>query len=89
MAPYYSESAIFKPHDPIKPDPSLVESDRCGRYGGGMKSSLTMLGMIVGSTLGGIAPMLYGGGVISSLACGTIGGILGIWAGLRFSEWIR
>jgi hypothetical protein len=64
----------------------LVESDRYGRYGGGMKGSLTMLGMIVGSTLGGIAPMLYGGGMISSLACGTIGGVLGVWAGLRFSE---
>jgi|GEM_PF-937887 hypothetical protein len=51
-----------------------------------MKGSLTMLGMIVGSTLGGIAPMLYGGGVISSLVCGTIGGVLGVWAGLRFSE---
>jgi uncharacterized membrane protein YeaQ/YmgE (transglycosylase-associated protein family) len=51
-----------------------------------MKGSLTMLGMIVGSTLGGIAPMLYGGGVISSLVCGTIGGVLGVWVGLRFSE---
>jgi len=51
-----------------------------------MKGSLTMLGMIVGSTLGGVAPMLYGGGMASSLLGSIIGGILGIWAGLRISE---
>jgi hypothetical protein len=51
-----------------------------------MKGSLTMLGMVVGSTLGGIAPSLYGGGIVASLLGGLVGGILGIWAGLRISE---
>ena len=49
---------------------------------------MTMLGMVVGSTLGGIAPTLIGGGLISSLIGGVIGGVLGIWAGLRFNEWM-
>ena len=49
---------------------------------------MTMLGMIVGSTLCGIAPMLIGGGLISSLVGSVIGGGLGIWAGLRIKEWI-
>jgi len=51
-----------------------------------MKGSLTMLGMIVGSTLGGIAPTLYGGGIGASLLFSALGGILGIWAGLRINE---
>jgi outer membrane lipoprotein SlyB len=51
-----------------------------------MKGSLTMLGMVVGSTLGGVAPMAYGGGMASSLVGSIIGGILGIWAGLRINE---
>jgi outer membrane lipoprotein SlyB len=53
-----------------------------------MKGSMTMLGMVVGSTLGGVAPTLIGGGLISSLIGGVIGGVLGIWAGLRFNEWM-
>jgi outer membrane lipoprotein SlyB len=51
-----------------------------------MKGSLTMVGMVVGSTLGGLAPMLYGGGMGASLLGSVVGGILGIWAGLRLSE---
>jgi outer membrane lipoprotein SlyB len=51
-----------------------------------MKGSMTMLGMIVGSTLGGVAPTLYGGGIASSLVGSVIGGVLGIWAGLRLNE---
>jgi len=51
-----------------------------------MKVSMTVFGMIVGSTLGGIAPTLWGGGVVPSLLGSFIGGILGIWAGLRINE---
>jgi outer membrane lipoprotein SlyB len=51
-----------------------------------MKGSLTMIGMVVGSTLGGAAPMLYGGGIGASLLLSLVGGILGIWAGLRINE---
>ena len=53
-----------------------------------MTRTMTGFGMIVGSTLGGIAPMLIGGGLISSLVGSVIGGGLGIWAGLRIKEWI-
>ena len=47
---------------------------------------MTMLGMIVGSTLGGVAPTLYGGGIGASLVGSVIGGVIGIWAGLRLNE---
>jgi outer membrane lipoprotein SlyB len=51
-----------------------------------MKLSATMVGMVVGSTLGSFAPALTGGGMTVSLVGTVIGGVLGIWAGLRFSE---
>ncbi|MGA9761652.1 MAG: hypothetical protein WBQ14_04445 [Gaiellaceae bacterium] len=51
-----------------------------------MKGSLTMLGMVVGSTIGGILPTLDGGGMMVSLLGSLAGGILGIWAGLRINE---
>ena len=54
---------------------------------GDVTRSLTIFGMVVGSTLGGIAPMMVGGGLISSLAGSVIGGVLGIWAGVRANEW--
>ena len=52
-----------------------------------MMRTMTGFGMIVGSTLGGIAPMLIGGGLSLSLVGTLIGGGLGIWAGLRVNEW--
>ena len=48
--------------------------------------TMTGFGMIVGSTLGGLAPMLIGGGLGLSLLGTVIGGVLGIWAGLRVNE---
>ena len=48
--------------------------------------TVTGFGMIVGSTLGGLAPMLIGGGTGMSLLGTVLGGVLGIWAGLRLNE---
>ena len=44
--------------------------------------------MIVGSTIGGLAPMAYGGGWIAQTLGALIGGAAGIWAGLRLNEWM-
>jgi outer membrane lipoprotein SlyB len=72
----------------FKPGLRSADTRRCDRQSIDATGSMTMLGMIVGSTLGGIAPMLIGGGLISSLVGSVIGGGLGIWAGLRIKEWI-
>lgn len=44
-----------------------------------------MLGMVVGSTVGGYLPVLFGAGIFSwsSILCGLVGGIIGIWAGVK------
>jgi len=44
---------------------------------------LIWLGLIVGSSAGGMAPRLWGGSALSGwgLLCSMIGGIAGIWAG--------
>jgi hypothetical protein len=49
---------------------------------------LIWLGMFIGSTLGSLAPILWGGGVfsISSVIFTAVGGILGIWAGFKLSN---
>jgi hypothetical protein len=70
----------------VKPGLLSADTRGCDRQGIDVTGSMTMLGMIIGSTLGGIAPMLIGGGLISSLVGSVIGGGLGIWAGLRISE---
>lgn len=46
------------------------------------------IGGFVGSTLGGYIPALWGDSGFSAIAMLTssIGGILGIWGGFRFSE---
>jgi outer membrane lipoprotein SlyB len=50
--------------------------------------SLIIIGMVVGSTLGGFIPALWGAGGFSmaSVVFGAIGGVLGIWAGYRISR---
>ena len=50
--------------------------------------SLIMIGLVVGSTLGGFIPSLWGDGGLSmaSVLTGAIGGFLGIWAGYKISR---
>ncbi len=50
--------------------------------------TLIMIGMVVGSTLGGYAPSLWGAGGLSlaSVVFGGIGGLVGIWAGYKISR---
>ncbi len=54
-----------------------------------MKSkTLIMIGLVVGSTLGGYVPTLWGDGGLSmaSVLLGAVGGLAGIWAGFRLSR---
>lgn len=50
------------------------------------RKKLIMIGMIVGSIVGGYAPSLFGvDGIVTSLLGSTAGGILGIWIAYRLS----
>ena len=50
------------------------------------RKKLIMLGMIVGSLAGGYLPELFGqDGLMLSILGSSIGGILGIWIGFKFS----
>jgi hypothetical protein len=53
-----------------------------------MDKKLVMLGMVIGSTIGGFVPTLFGVDSFSFITLfGTlIGGVLGIWAAMRLSE---
>jgi len=46
------------------------------------------IGMIIGSITGGYIPVLFGAGIFSyiSILFSGIGGILGIWIGLKLSN---
>ncbi|MDO8469891.1 MAG: hypothetical protein Q7S84_02625 [bacterium] len=50
--------------------------------------SLTWIGMILGSLVGGFVPLLWGGDTfsLSSIAFSGIGGLLGIYLGYRLSH---
>ncbi len=50
-----------------------------------MDKKIVFIGMIVGATIGGYIPTLFGAGVfsISSVLCGGLGGIIGIWLTFR------
>ena len=52
-----------------------------------MDKKLVMLGMIIGSTIGGCVPILFGADSLSfsSLFGSLVGGILGIWL---FYKWL-
>lgn len=49
---------------------------------------LVFLGMIIGSTIGGYVPTLFGAGLISytSVLFSGIGGILGVLVGYKLSK---
>lgn len=49
---------------------------------------MVWLGVFVGSTVGGFVPILFGASVFSlwTVVGSGIGGIIGIWAGLRLGS---
>lgn len=49
--------------------------------------SLIWIGMLIGSTIGGFIPALWGADFlsVSSILFSTFGGIIGIWAGFKVS----
>lgn len=52
--------------------------------------SLIMIGALVGSTAGAYLPSLWGAGVFtfSSVVASLVGGILGMWLGVKASQYI-
>jgi len=49
---------------------------------------MTMLGMVVGSTVGAYLPMLWGGSLFSftSIILTVVGGFLGTWGAYKLSQ---
>ncbi len=49
---------------------------------------LVFWGMIIGSTIGGYIPTLFGAGLLSyaSVLFSGVGGILGVWIGYKLSN---
>jgi len=47
------------------------------------------IGVIIGSTIGGAIPLLWGGDMFSfsSIILSTTGGLAGIYAGYRLGNW--
>ncbi|MDE1919419.1 MAG: hypothetical protein KGH56_01835 [Patescibacteria group bacterium] len=43
-------------------------------------------GMIIGSSIGGSVPVLWGGGFLALSFFGLFGGLLGIWAGFKLAK---
>ncbi|MFA6601944.1 MAG: hypothetical protein WCT02_03770 [Candidatus Paceibacterota bacterium] len=54
------------------------------------RKTLTWIGVFVGGTVGGYVPVLFGAEMFSFAAIigNTVGGILGIWAGFKLSEFV-
>jgi hypothetical protein len=50
--------------------------------------SIVLLGMLVGSTIGGLVPILWGAEILSfsSILGNLIGGFLGIWGGYKIGQ---
>jgi uncharacterized membrane protein YeaQ/YmgE (transglycosylase-associated protein family) len=51
-----------------------------------MEKKMIMLGMVVGSLVGGYIPILFGAGIfsMSSVITSAIGALIGIWLVFRF-----
>ncbi|MEN9524085.1 MAG: hypothetical protein RL536_154 [Candidatus Parcubacteria bacterium] len=50
---------------------------------------LIWIGVLVGGTIGGWIPTLWGAGAfsITGIVGSTIGGLLGIYVGMKIAEW--
>jgi hypothetical protein len=50
--------------------------------------SLVWIGLVVGSTIGSLMPLLWGAGMFSfsSVVLSAVGGIAGIYAGYKLSQ---
>ncbi|MDD4902680.1 MAG: hypothetical protein PHE24_06115 [Patescibacteria group bacterium] len=50
-----------------------------------MDKKVVMIGMVIGSVIGGYLPTLFGAGAFSyaSVLCGFLGGVIGIWLSYR------
>lgn len=60
-----------------------------GEYTKDMNKLMITLGMSVGSTLGALLPQLRGDHdflSLASIALGVVGGLLGIWAGVKLGK---
>jgi hypothetical protein len=55
-----------------------------------MTKKWIMLGMIVGSFAGSYVPVLWGASAfsLSSFFFGSLGGLIGIWAGYKIADWL-
>jgi hypothetical protein len=53
-----------------------------------MSKKLIWLGFFVGSTVGNMLPTMWGDDLlsVSGIVFSVLGGILGMWAGYRFSQ---
>ncbi len=51
--------------------------------------SLVWIGLGVGSTIGGMIPLLWGGSALSmsSVILSAVGGMVGIWGGYRLGSY--
>jgi hypothetical protein len=49
-----------------------------------------MITVLLGSTVGGFAPMLWGADAmsVSGFVCSLLGGIAGIWAGVKVNAYL-
>lgn len=52
------------------------------------RKKLIWLGFFIGSLVGSYVPALWGAGVFSfsSILCGAVGGLVGVWAGFKIGE---
>lgn len=52
------------------------------------KRVLVSLGLIVGATIGGYVPLLFGAGLFSytSILASGLGAILGVWIGFKLGD---
>ncbi|MGH7175022.1 MAG: hypothetical protein ACREGR_01530 [Minisyncoccia bacterium] len=48
--------------------------------------SAVWIGLFIGSTVGGFAPALWGGGAFAYILWSTLGAVAGIWAGYKLAN---